>query len=382
MKTLRLALLVLVAVSVGACSSDKNVRKPAALQDIANPALKITKLWSSSAGDGSDTLYTGLQMSVQPDAVFAADVGGDVYAFNPKNGDRIWRAKTGARVISGPSVSGNLLLVGTLDAQVIALKRADGSELWHSTLSSEVLAVSAGNGDIVVARTVDGHVYGLAADTGKQIWNFDRNEPNLTLRGLSEPMVIGGSAYVGLDNGRMVSLRVTDGQLNWEQVVAVPSGRTELDRITDIDAGLLDQNGNIFAASFGGELAAVDATSGQVQWRRAVKSYTGMVSTGKLIVVTDESGVVWALDAATGAAAWKQKDLLYRKLSPPAMLDGNIVVGDYEGYLSWLNPTDGSIIARSRAGSDPIRAHMAVMDDVLYVMNSTGKITALSIKPR
>ncbi|MGH8461742.1 MAG: outer membrane protein assembly factor BamB [Stenotrophobium sp.] len=382
MKLLRIALLTLAALSLAACSSSKNVRIPASLQDISNPALKIQKLWSSSAGDGSDDQYSGLQMSVQPDAVFAADVDGVIYAFNPKNGDRIWRVKTKSRVIAGPGVSGNMVLVGTLDAQVIALKRSDGSELWRTTLSSEVLAAPTGDGDVLVARTVDGHVYGLAADSGKQLWNFDRTEPNLTLRGLSVPLVQGGSAFVGLDNGRVVSLRLTDGQPAWEQVIAMPSGRTELDRITDVDAGLLADNGNIFAASYGGELACVDADSGQVVWRRSIKSYTGMARAGKLVIVTDESGVIWALDAATGAAAWTQKGLLYRKLSPPAVLDGNIVVGDYEGYLHWLDPVDGSIIARTRAGSDPIRAGMRVMDGVLYVMNADGKITALSTKPR
>ncbi|MGH8457697.1 MAG: outer membrane protein assembly factor BamB, partial [Stenotrophobium sp.] len=369
------------ALALAGCG-DKNLRKPAVLQDIIHPAIRADKVWSSSAGGGSDSYYSSLQMSVQEDAVFAADVDGNVYAFNTKNGDRIWRAKTKARVIAGPSVSGNMVLVGTLDAQVIALKRSDGSQLWRATLSSEVLAPPAGDGDVLVARTVDGHVYGLSPATGERLWNFDRFEPNLTLRGLSEPLVLGAHAYVGLDSGHLVSIQLTDGKPAWEQVIAVPSGRTELDRITDIDAGLLAGSNNIFAASFGGELACVDEDSGQVLWRRSIKSYTGMAQAGNLVFVTDESGVVWALDAATGAAAWKQEGLLYRKLSPPVVFDGYVVVADFEGYLHWLDPKDGHMIARTRAGSDPIRAYMSVQAGMLYVMNTAGKIMAITAKPR
>src|SRR5690606_8215095 len=107
---------------------------------------------------------------------------------------------------------------------------------------------------------------------------------------------------------------------------------------------------DLFAASFGGELARVDGDTGQVLWRRTVKSYNGFARVGDLVVTTDEAGVVWALDANTGAAAWTNEDLKYRRLSPPAAFEGAIVVGDFEGYLHWLDPKDGRLVARMRAG--------------------------------
>jgi outer membrane protein assembly factor BamB len=193
-------------------------------------------------------------------------------------------------------------------------------------------------------------------------------------------MVQDGRVYVGLDNGHMAALRLDDGQPIWEQAIAVPSGRTELERLTDIDAGLMASGSEIFAVSFSGEFVCLDADTGQVLWRRTVKSNSGMARAGDLVIVTDESGAVWALDARTGAAAWKQEDLKYRKLSPPAFFNGFVVVGDFEGYLHWLNPKDGTIVGRSRAGSDPIRAAMVSTDKMLYVMNNGGKIVAIRNK--
>lgn len=95
--------------------------------------------------------------------------------------------------------------------------------------------------------------------------------------------------------------------------------------------------------------------------------------------MSDESGVVWALDQTSGAAAWKQEGLLYRRLSPPAYFGGYVVVGDFEGYLHWLDPSDGKIVARTRVGSDPIITQPMVGGDLLYVLNRDGKLAAISL---
>jgi outer membrane protein assembly factor BamB len=281
----RAGLLLLLGLSVLGCSKDKDLRKPTELKDIANPALKTNVQWSGSAGNGSDMQYTGLRMALAPDALFAADVGGDVYALDAKSGRRIWRSETNARIASGPSLSGNSVLIGTLDGEVIALKRADGRELWRTKLSSEVQAAPAGDGNVLVVKTIDGRIQGLSADKGQKLWTLDRSVPNLTLRGLSEALVSGDRAFVGLDNGRLLALRLTDGSAIWEQGISFGTGRTELERLTDIDADLLINDKDIYAVSYGGEMACLDTETGQVAWRRSVRSYTGMAVIGEQVIV-------------------------------------------------------------------------------------------------
>jgi outer membrane protein assembly factor BamB len=373
---------LLVAVALVACSSSGKSRKPAELQDIVGPTLKLSTRWSRSPGSGDDGRFTGLKLTLEQDALYAADAKGHVFALNPGSGATVWKTDTKARVISGPSVGGGLALAGTLDGDVIALKRADGTQLWRVQVSSEVLAPPATDGERVVVRCVDGKVYGLSAKDGARLWSFDRTVPNLTLRGLSAPLVSGLRVLTGLDNGHVVSLKLSDGSLLWDQPVAVPAGRTELERLTDIDAGLLEGDDLLYALSFGGELAALDPASGQVGWRRSVKSYTGAAVLDKLLFVTDNDGIVWALDATTGAAAWKQDALLYRRLSAPVVFGNSVVVGDFEGYLHWINPSDGKFIARTRVGSDPIASAPVATDKLLYVLNSAGKIAAIEAAAR
>ncbi len=373
-----LCLVVVTALTVGACSK-KKIRQPTVLSEIVNPAVRPHDAWTASAGSGSGKFFSELSPALEVDALYVASLNGHVYAYATDTGKTLWQINTKARVAAGPSVAGDRLLLGTLDGEVIALKRADGSELWRAPLSSEALGPPVSDGKVVVARTVDGRIYGLAADTGERLWTFDRTVPALVLRGLSRPLLGPGSALVGMDNGRLVSLRVADGQVQWEQAISVPSGRTELDRLVDIDADMLEGADCVYVASFGGEVVCLDPSNGQAGWRRGVKSYNSMALGNGQLYVSDESGVVWALDAKSGAAAWKQEGLLYRHLSPPAFFNGYVVVGDFEGYLHWLDPTDGKIVGRSRAGSAPIVAQPVASEKLLYVLSKNGRLAALSL---
>ncbi len=373
--------LSLVAAALAGCSGKAKTREPVKLVSVAKAEVRPDDIWSRHIGDGSDGYVSGFRIAAAEDAVFAASIDGKVYALNPKNGDVIWRTRTRARVISGPSLNGDQVLVGTLDGQVIALKRADGTEQWRNQAPSEALASPIGSGGTVVAKAVDGRLYGLDAASGERRWAFDRNEPALTLRGLSTPLIIGNRIYTGLDNGKLSVLNLTDGTQVWEQTISVPTGRGELDRVNDIDADLLAGPDGLFVVTYGGDLALVDFNTGDSRWRRGVKSYTGMALGGDKVFVTDDDGVVWALDAASGAAAWKSQDLKYRHLSPPAFFKGYVVVGDYKGYLHWLSPVDGHVVGRSRLGSEPIAAPPVVANDLLYVMDVDGKLRAYDSKP-
>ena len=377
------AALLLAAAALAACSGKDNTHKPTPLADIPKPAISIDEAWSSSLGDGSDGLYTTLRIALTDSALYMASVDGRVEALNPDNGKRLWRIDTKEKVISGPSAGGDMVLVGTESGRAIALQSSDGKPLWKTQTSSEVGAPLAhDSGGNVVVRTVDGRVYGLDPQTGERRWGFDRAEPALTLRGMSAPLIESGHVYVGLDNGRLVSLNLSDGTPAWEQPISVPSGRTELDRIIDIDADLLLGADGLFVVSYGSDLAAVDPSNGQAYWRRTVKSYSGMAYGAGRLYVTDADGDVLAFDASSGSQVWKQEGLKYRQLSAPVLFAGYVVVGDYKGYLHWIATDDGHFVARSRLGSDPIVATPEVGAKYLYVMNAGGKVGAFSVQEK
>lgn len=377
-----LAAALLSSLALSACSSKGKVREPAKLVAVDKPTVSPRTLWTARVGNGSDEFFTELAPNAQIDAVYGADLKGRVYSFSTETGKTLWKVDTKARIAAGPGVSGDLILVGTLEGEVIALKRTDGAEVWRAALSSEVLGTPVGEGNIVVARSVDGRVFGLSASDGSRQWTFDRTVPELVLRGLSRPMIIGPTVVIGMENGRLVSLTLADGTPRWEQAISIPSGRTVLDRLVDIDGDMVLGEQCLYVASFGGEVACLEPAGGQVAWRRGVKSFNSLEEGGGKVFVSDESSVIWGLDGRSGAAAWKQESLLYRHTSPPAYFDGYVVVGDYEGYLHWMDPSDGRIVGRSRLGSDPITAKPVVSGDVLYVLNSAGRLAAIQLQKK
>lgn len=373
-------LLVAAALAVAGCSSKPKVRQPTKLVEIAKPEIKVRQVWSRSAGNGSNTLYSGLRLALEADALYAASINGQVFALTPKTGATIWRTSTKSRVISGPTVSGDLVLVGTLEGDVIALKRATGAEVWRAVLPSEVLAPLAASGDLIVARAADGRQFGLSAVDGSRIWSFDRTIPNLTLRGLSKPLILGNRVYTGLDNGKLVALNLADGVPAWEQNVSVPTGRSELERLTDIDADLLAADNGIYAVTYGNDIALLDPTRGESRWRRSIKSYSGMATSDKALYVTDNDGVLWSLDPETGAVVWKQESLKYRRLSPPGVFGPYVIAADYKGYVHFFEPGDGRAIARVNLGGDPVISAPVSDGERIYVLDTDGDIAAYQIE--
>jgi outer membrane protein assembly factor BamB len=276
-------------------------------------------------------------------------------------------------------VGEGLVIVGTSDAEVIALDQGTGEERWRARVSSEVLSAPTAGSGVIVVHTVDGKLFGLESTNGNERWLYEREVPVLTLRGSGSPVLSGGAAIVGMAGGKLIALRVDNGNLLWDQNVTVPSGRSELERMADIDGDPIVMGGGVFVATYQGDVAAVEQRSGRLAWQRKMSSYNGMGADRQGLYISDADGVVWGLDLRSGSARWSQDALKHRKLSNVAVLQDLVVVGDFEGYLHWLDRDDGRLVARTRVGSDPITTGLQVVDGVLYVQGDGGELAAIRL---
>jgi outer membrane protein assembly factor BamB len=364
------------------CGGGKSVRQPAVLQSIEERSVLVESAWRSGSGPDADELELGLTTVVTDDAVFTADAHGNVYALDRESGDGIWEVDTDLRISAGPTVEGDQVLVATRDAEVLALSRAEGEELWRSQVTSEVVAAPASNGRTVVVRSVDGRVTALSAEDGSEQWITARTVPPLTLRGMAPPLIAGPVVVTGLETGRLIAQRLSDGETAWEAVASVPSGRSELERIADIDARMLLAGDTIYALSYGGDVVAINRFNGEERWRRDIRSYTGAAISddGSQLFVTAEDGAVWGLQTANGAAAWKNEALAWRRLSAPAFHAGHVAVADYEGYVHYLSPRDGAIVGRGRPLGARVDAHPVVDGALLYIGDVEGRLAALDAR--
>jgi len=357
---------------------EDNTEPPAELTEF-EPLVAVEVVWDRSAGSGTDKRYLKLRPAVHGTRVYTADRPGRVRAFDALTGEKIWETDTDVPIAGGPGASEALVLVGSSDGEVVALAAEDGAEVWRARVSSEVLAAPQAAEGVAVARTIDGKLFGLDADDGARLWVYDRTVPVLTLRGTSTPAIARGMAIAGFDSGNLVAVSLGNAQLVWESRVAVPRGRSELERMVDIDAEPVIEGDTIYVATYQGRVAALDLATGDTLWRRDMSSHSGLAIDLRNVYVTDESSHVWALDRYNSASVWRQTRLQARQLTSPAVVDGYVVVADLEGYVHWLRREDGQFAARVRVGKDPIIAPPVAAEGLVFVYTGGGTLAAMRV---
>ena len=358
--------------------SSDNTAEPAELVEF-EPTITVRTVWQRRVGSGAGKLFLKLRPAVEGERVYAATRDGRVRAFDARTGESVWDTDTDSPLSGGPGVGDGLVLLGTSDGEVLALAENDGEIKWRARVSSEVLSSPESHGGIAVVRTIDGKLFGLSSDDGTRLWVYDRSTPVLTLRGTSSPALAEGAAVAGFDSGQVVAVALNNGQALWETRVAVPRGRTELERMVDIDADPIVDDNTVYAVTYQGQVAALKLFSGEVIWRRDMSSHAGLGVGSENIYVTDDASHVWALKRTNSASMWRQTKLEARRVSPPAVFEQFVVVGDLDGYVHWLRKDDGQFVARVRIDSGAIIAAPVATSFAIYVYGSGGELAALQV---
>jgi len=378
--------LALLLALLGGCSTpghwmesmlggEDNSPPPARLKPVANP-VQLDRIWSTSIGDGNEGQVVSLVPAVVDGVLYVADRTGRVEALDAATGKQRWTSRLKLAVSAGPGVGDGLVLLGTSEAQVVALNAADGAQRWTATVSSEVLSVPQVDLDRVIVQTTDGTIAGLEAQNGQQAWVSDRTVPVLTLRGTSTPAVVHGMVLAGFSTGKLVAFSADKGFVVWEQAIAIPKGRSELERIVDIDGNPVVAGASVFVVTYQGRIARVNAQSGNVEWARDMSSSVGLGVDYSQVYVTDDKSDVWALSRNTGASEWKLDALANRSLTAPVVFGDYVVVADAEGYVHLLARTDGHIAGRVEVDGKGIRARPVAVNGVLYIYGNSGKLAA------
>ncbi len=379
----RTALAAVAALFVAGCSlfaNDKDKElEPAELLEFKS-SLDVRRVWSSDLGKGTEFLRIGLSPAGDGNRVYAASYDGNVIAFDPNSGKRLWRVETDVTLSSGPGIGDGLVVVAGYDGDLIALKAEDGAEVWRKNIAGESLSRPVVSGEAVVVYTIDGRLRVFSAFDGTEEWALDQSLPALTQRGASTPVVVGTSVIAGFDNGRLIAIDLEDGITEWEAVMAPPSGRSDLDRLADVDGSIAAVGQDIYAGGYNGVIAALAVESGEVLWERDISTHTGVTADWNNIYAVGDDGEVIALLRRNGTDVWRQDGLLRREPTTPVAFNTAVVVGDFEGYLHFFSNFDGRPVARVRQGKGMISGVPFVMGDKLFVQSERGSIAAYAVR--
>ncbi len=372
----RWGVVLLAGLALAACSKDRKskVEPPAELVKFQS-TIRVDRAWQASMGGDKPEMRLGLGLGAFGANVYAASPDGQVAAFDLKTGRALWRVKTKAVLGGGTGAGAELVAVGSRDGEVLALDAKTGALRWRMPVSGEVLAAPAVSDTVVVVRTVDGRLYGFASADGKQLWNEEQQVPRLSLRGTARPVIAGDTVICGFDNGRVVSMNLLDGAVLWDMAVAPARGRSELERLNDIDSQVRVLGDDVYVVGFQGRAAMLARDSGQIWWSRDLSSFRGMDVDDEQAVVATSDGDLVAMQRRTGTEIWRNDSLKRRSLSSPTLLGDLVAVADFEGYVHWFAKSDGKLVARTSVGDRVSNPPLAV-DGLLLVMDDKGGIAA------
>ncbi|UNK57419.1 outer membrane protein assembly factor BamB [Pseudoxanthomonas daejeonensis] len=360
----------------------KKAAAPAELVDFQATA-KPSKIWSTGLGDGERKIGARQGPVVSEGRVFAAAAEGRVTALDLQTGREIWQfrgAKDDAlRLSGGPGVGEGLVVVGSLAGDVIALDASSGTERWRAKVTSEVIAAPLVTQGTVYVRSNDGRISAFDAANGERRWFSEHELPALTVRGNAPLAWAPGVLFSGNDDGTLSALALQDGRVLWQQAIGTPDGRTELERMADVDSGPLIDGTLLFVSSFKNRTVAIDGPTGRPMWQSEYGGIGGMGVGPSGLLVSSPTGTVYLLDKNSGAALWSQPVLARRSLTGPVVQGDYAVVGDFDGYLHWLRLDNGELAARERVGGKAIKAQPVVADGILLVQNVEGGLTAFRL---
>lgn len=382
MKKSRLIPFIIVALTLNACSTfmDKdNTPEPAQLVHF-KPEADLTSKWYVNAGSGSDSEYLKLTPAIEKGVIFTTSKNGTITALNQSTGQIIWQNNTNAPLSSGVSVYRDTLFVGTQNAKVLAVSASNGRTQWQAAVSSEVLSPIAAKNDIALVKTIDGHVSALSTSNGHRLWRYSQTPPDLILRGGSAPQIHQNSAVVGFATGKLAKLSLQEGSLLWVEPIASPQGNFSIQRMVDIDADPIIVNNRVYAATYQGNIAALDLQDGKPYWSHRISSYSGIAADNQRVYVSDAEGHVWAFDADSGSVLWRQQGLTARNITGPVVFGPYIAVGDAEGYIHLMSKQDGHFVARTFVNSAGILATPLVKNNVLFVYTKNGYLAAYTLR--
>jgi outer membrane protein assembly factor BamB len=339
-------------------------------------SMAVRTAWKLDIGKSNNYTFTPALVG---NTLVVAGANGDIARVEAADGKQLWRIKADSGLTAGVGSDGNVVVVGA-DKGVVLAFDMDGKALWKAQASSEILSAPVAGQGMVVVRSVDNRIIGLDAKTGEKKWTVQRVSPPLALRTAPGMVVVDKDVIIAQPGGKLLTLNMVTGAPRWEATVGESRGATELERVTDIGGAPVLFERDVCAVSYQGRVGCFDVAAGTPRWTKQFSSDVGVSVDQLFVFAVDDKGAVSAFNRETGASAWKNDKLGFRRVSTPVSYGRAVAVGDLEGYVHFLSRDDGAFLARAATDGSAITAQPLVAGSNLIFQTQSGTVTAIAVE--
>jgi outer membrane protein assembly factor BamB len=289
---------------------------------------------------------------------------GSTASAGPSEPVELWRFPVGDAVVTSAAVVNGVVYVEGNDG-IYALDAYTGTELWSYPMPYHEMYSSPAVSEGVLFAGAAGKLLALDASSGTEVWSYPTAYPKD--RVISSPAVVDGVVYFGALYDNVYALRASTGEKIWNHTVRL-----------GVDSAPAVSGGVVYVSSTNGILYALNAESGEEIWRfrvsdmlQRIYGYSPTVADGVVYVRSSDGGELYAVDASTGDLKWENPGSFYVRGS--ATIVGGVV---YSG-TSALNASTGEELWHFSTESNKVSASPAVSNGVLYVASMDGYFYAI-----
>ena len=333
---------------------------------------QVGKIWSYHA-----PANVVLTPAANSELVVMGNSIGEVTALTLSDGKQIWKYETKGAVYSSPVIHGNKVILGSGDGSVYSLRLNDGKKLWKYKTSAAVLGSPVVENNIVYIGGSDGSFRALNVQTGKLLWSFNGVEGAI----VGKPLIYKEMVIFGSWGRHLYALNIKTGELVWKWNNGNGNRMFSPAMCTPVA-----HNGIVYIAAPDRYLSAIDAATGATLWRNkeaTVRESIGISEDGSIIfgktmnddivaynTQSTDPGVLWRLNLGFGYE--HVPSMLIAKFGQVTFGTKNGVVYCFDPSarkLSWAHKVDNSMVNTVNVLSEST-VLVATMDGVISLLKT------------
>ena len=383
-KSIHLLTLLLIAFILSSCASFDGLRfwksdeiDPDEPRDLISftKQKNVSLSWKNSFSGNNE--IGNFVPSFSSGNIYFSDTEGSVSSINAINGSKNWEVKLDS-LASGTAAGFGIVIVSDIKGNIIALDINNGSQLWSTNVKSEILSSAAIDAKGVIVKTGAGELLSIDNKNGEILWSYRSKLPTLTIRGSSSPIIFDNKVYVSFDNGRLGVFDINSGFPLWDGAISYVSGSSELENLIDADSNPVIAGGLIYTTNYQGNLNIFDIAQKRSIWSYDISSFFSPVITRGMIIVVESNSGIKSFTSKNLEESWTTEDYINRNISNAVSFKGNLIIGDFEGYIHIIDPLNGKTIGREKISRNSIKTIIS-RSNSFYAIDEEFNLFSLNI---